>query len=188
SNLMAHLRSNITVRLPRSLLKGLPTKPVDLETAALIVRGTTGNGRRFHLQVTAAALMGPNPEQYLFTAIPDIDQLHRIRANQDPNWVVLTLRAIGELAGDKSAKPGDVKKSWIDLTADDPNQNDRSAQGRRRAWVNLDPSDEDRAAWKDMERRAIDLALALAGTDKSKIEFWRGGKWISAQQSVPVPP
>ena len=188
ANLMAHLRSNITVRVPRSLFSGLPTKPLDLETAALIVRGTTANGRRFHFQVTAAALMGPNPEQYMFTAIPDIDQLHRIRANQDPNFVVLTLRAIGELAGDKSAKPGDVKKSWLDLTFADPKQNDPLAQGRRRAWVNLDPSDADRAAWNDMEQRAIDLAVALANNDKSKVEFRRGGQWVSAQRSMPLPP
>jgi hypothetical protein len=188
SNLMAHLRSNVTVRFPRSLFAGLPTKPLDLETAALIVRGTTSNGRRFHFQVTAAALMGPNPEQYMFTAIPDVDQLHAIRANQDPNFVVLTLRAIGELAGDKSAKPGDVKKSWIDLTQDDPKQNDAAAAGRRRAWVSLDPSDADRAAWNDMEQRAIDLAIAIAGGDKSKVEFWGGGKWTLAQNRVPTPP
>src|SRR5262249_26208378 len=38
-NLMAHLRSNITVRIKRSTL-GLAQPPKELETVALIVRGT----------------------------------------------------------------------------------------------------------------------------------------------------
>jgi hypothetical protein len=52
-NLMAHVRSNITVRVRRTAL-GLGA-PTVLETSALIVRGTDPvTGRRFHLQVTAA--------------------------------------------------------------------------------------------------------------------------------------
>lgn len=188
SNLMAHLRSNVTVRIRRDVFQNLTTNAADLETAALIVRGTTSNNRRFHLQVTAAAIMGSNPEQNMFAAIPDIDQLDRMRANQDPNWVTITLRGIGELAGDKTAKPGDVKKSWIDLTRDDPNQNDTSALGVRRAWVNLDPSDADLTAWKDMEQKAIDLALQVAGGDKAKIQYLVGGNWIPATTSIPKPP
>lgn len=186
ANLMAHLRSNITVRIKRSVFKNLPTKALDLETAALIVRGTTANNRRFHFQVSAAAIMGPNPEQNLFTAIPDIDQLDNVRANQDPNWVVLTLRAIGELAGNKTAAPGDQKKSWIDLTRDDPNQNDPFAAGKRRAWVNLDPSDADIAAWKDMEQKALDLALGVAG-NANNIQYFYSGKWNPTPQNPPLP-
>ena len=124
----------------------------------------------------------------MFAAIPDIDQLDQMRANQDPNWVTITLRAIGELAGDKTAKPGDVKKSWIDLTRDDPNQNDTSALGVRRAWVNLDPSDADLTAWKDMEQKAVDLALQVAGGGKTKIQYLVGGKWIPATTSIPKAP
>src|SRR5207253_10622724 len=171
-------------RIKRKVFKNLPAKPVDLETAALIVRGTTANNRRFHLQVTAAAIMGSNPEQNMFTAIPDIDQLDNIRANQDSNWVVLTLRAIGELAGDKTAVPGDQKKSWIDLTRDDPNQNDAFAAGKRRAWINLDPSDADFAAWKDMEQKGLDLALGVAG-NANNIQYLYGGKWNPTPQKPP---
>jgi hypothetical protein len=51
-NLMAHLRSNITVRIRRTAL-GLPAgAPPDLETTAFLVRGVTA-GRRFHFQVVA---------------------------------------------------------------------------------------------------------------------------------------
>jgi hypothetical protein len=45
---MAHLRSKITVRIKRSAL-GLGTPPTDLETVALIVRGSA-LGRRYHFQ------------------------------------------------------------------------------------------------------------------------------------------
>jgi len=53
SNLMAHLRSDITGQIRRSALPGLPGTPSELEMAALLVRGATSDGHRYHLQVTA---------------------------------------------------------------------------------------------------------------------------------------
>src|SRR5262249_2957247 len=53
-NLMAHLRSNIIVRIKRTALGLPPDPPADLETTAFLVRGTS-QGRRFHFQVTASA-------------------------------------------------------------------------------------------------------------------------------------
>ena len=50
-NLMAHVRSDFTVRIRRSALPSLPT---NVETAALLVRGLAPSGR-FHIQVTASA-------------------------------------------------------------------------------------------------------------------------------------
>src|SRR5262249_35400220 len=69
-----------------------------------------------------------------------------------------TLRAIGQMIGQPSAQPGDTKKSWINLAW----QNDPRT-GTARAWVNLDPSDADMAAWKEMEDAAVALAKAVAG-------------------------
>lgn len=68
-NLMAHLRSNITVRIKRAAL-GLGA-PVDLEMAALLIRGTA-LGRRFHFQVTAADVADSNPEANMWSMVPDI--------------------------------------------------------------------------------------------------------------------
>jgi hypothetical protein len=62
-NLMAHLRSNITVRIKRAAL-GLVGAPTEVETTALIVRGSA-MGPRFHRQVTAADTGEPNPEQIM---------------------------------------------------------------------------------------------------------------------------
>jgi hypothetical protein len=85
--------------------------------------------------------------------------LDAIRANQDPAWIPITLRAIGQMIGQPSAQPGDTKKSWMNLASQsDPRTN------RPRAWVNLDPSDADLAAWKEMEDAAVTLLKAVAGS------------------------
>jgi hypothetical protein len=49
-NLMAHVRSDFTVRIHRS---ALPPVPGHVQTAALLVRGAAPSSR-FHIQVTAS--------------------------------------------------------------------------------------------------------------------------------------
>jgi hypothetical protein len=109
SNLMAHLRSDITGRVRRTAIPGLPATATDLEIAAMLVRGTTTDGHEYHFQVTASS--GRGSDDNLFTSVPDIELLDAIRANQDPAWVPITLRAIGQMIGDPSAQPGDKKKA-----------------------------------------------------------------------------
>jgi choline dehydrogenase-like flavoprotein len=158
SNLMAHLRSDVTARVRRSAIPGLPAQPTEeLEMAALLVRGSTSDGHEYHLQVTASA--GGASDATLFTAVPDLDLLDALRANQDPAWIAITLRAIGQMTGHPSAQPGDTKKSWVNLAL----QSDPRT-GTPRAWVNLDPSDADRTAWQEMENAAVALLRALAGS------------------------
>jgi choline dehydrogenase-like flavoprotein len=157
SNLMAHLRSDVTARIRRSAISGLPPQLTDLEIAALLVRGATSDGHEYHLQVTASA--GPSSDANLFTAVPDLDLLDALRANQDPGWIAITLRAIGQMVGDPSAQPGDTKKGWMNLAW----QNDPRT-GTPRAWVNLEPTDADMTAWKEMEDAAVALAKAVAGS------------------------
>jgi len=157
SNLMAHLRSDITARIRRSAIPGLPAQPTALEIAALMVRGTTSDGHEYHMQVTASA--GPGSDANLFTAVPDLDLLDNLRANQDPAWISITFRVIGQMIGHPSAQPGDTKKSWVNLAWQiDPRT------GRPRAWVNLEPSDADMTAWQEMENAAVAFAKAVAGS------------------------
>jgi choline dehydrogenase-like flavoprotein len=156
SNLMAHLRSDITASIRRSAIPGLPAQPTQLEMAALLVRGVTSDGHEYHLQVTASA--GPGSDATLFTAVPDLDLLDALRANQNPGWIAITLRAIGQMIGQPSARPGDAKKSWIDLAW----END-TRTNTRRAWVNLEPTDADMVAWQEIEAAGVALANALAG-------------------------
>jgi len=157
SNLMAHLRSDITGRIRRTAIPGLPPTATTLEIAAMLVRGATTDGHHYHFQVTASA--GRGSDDTLFTSVPDLDLLDAIKANQDPAWIPITLRAIGQMVGHPSAQPGDTKKSWMNLAL----QNDPRIN-RPRAWVNLDPSDADMTAWQEMEDAAVALLQAVAGS------------------------
>lgn len=162
-NLMAHLRSNTVVRIHRSAID--PTLPKRLEAAALLVRGSTPKGR-YHLQVTAAAVAGGS-EDAMFRMIPDIDLLDQTLAAQQEDWIVITLRGIGEMNGDRSAnavkQTGQVP-SWVDLS----DQLDEF--GAQRAWVNLVANQDDKTLWDTMDKAALDLANALANNDPTKIK------------------
>jgi choline dehydrogenase-like flavoprotein len=153
-NLMGHLRSNTVVRIRRSALD--PALPKQLEAAALLVRGSTSNGR-FHLQVTAAAVLGSDSEAAMFRMIPDIELLDKTLASQDADWIVITLRGIGEMTGDKNASPTNASTSWMDLS----DQTDQFQM--RRAWVNLVKTNKEDSLWDAMDGAAIALAQKVAG-------------------------
>jgi choline dehydrogenase-like flavoprotein len=178
-NLMAHARSNITVRIKRSAF-GMGTPPQGLETAALIVRGTALN-RRFHLQVTAAAVTGTDPEKNLFSMIPDIDLLHIFVRQQDPNWIVITFRGIGEMQDQRTLNP-DPAKGWIDLS----NETDR--WNTRRAYVNLVASAADFQLWDAMDQAAFDLAFELAQRTGSNIQYLVDGTFRDQPPPLRPPP
>ncbi len=80
-NLMAHIRSNIFVRIKRSALDPTHTLPNALQAAAMLVRGSTPQGK-FHIQVTASADPDGNSDNLLYSMIPDIDLLDATLANQ----------------------------------------------------------------------------------------------------------
>jgi choline dehydrogenase-like flavoprotein len=176
-NLMAHARSNVVARVRRSAL--LAAAPTELETSALIVRGThPATGRRWHLQVTAADTSAPNSEANFWSMIPDLDLQNQVAANQDPNFVVITFRAIGEMEDDRAMVPN-AAKSWIDLS----NETDPRT-GVRRAFVNLVPTANDMALWTTMDNAAFALAQRVAGG--MSLEFWNpdAKAWVGA----PPPP
>lgn len=172
-NLMAHLRSNITVRIKRSAF-GLGA-PTDLETAALLIRGTAF-GRRFHHQITAAAVSVANPETNMWSMVPDIDVINSLLMNQDPTWVSITFRGIGEMEDQRSIGGVNPAMSWIDLSPE------TDQWGMRRAYVNLVATQNDRKLWAAMDKSAFDLALTLAQSP-ANIEYWNApaGQWQPAQ-------
>jgi Domain of Unknown Function (DUF1080)/GMC oxidoreductase len=104
-NLVAHLRSNLTIRVPRASIPNLPNlaEVSSLQVSALFVKGkanVAGKDRYFHLQVTASAVALPtetNSEAELFRKIPDYDNIARLKRATDET-VVITLRGIGEMA------------------------------------------------------------------------------------------
>jgi choline dehydrogenase-like flavoprotein len=106
TNLMAHLRSNLDIRIPRTVFASLPASGA-LQASALFVKGrhdfasdgiTDGSSATFHLQITASGLgaLGNNSEAELFKKIPDID-LYNAHRNANDTHVVITIRGIGEM-------------------------------------------------------------------------------------------
>jgi hypothetical protein len=183
-NLMGHLRSNTIIRIHRSVLS--PTLPRQLEAAALLVRGSTPKGR-YHLQVTAAAIKGSNSEEVLFRMIPDLELLDQMLSSQSEDWIVITLRGIGEMIGNKSAVPGNGSSSWMDLS---PFEKDQF--GFARAWVNMANSQDDASLWDTMDDASIKLAQALADNDPTKIQYFYNDGSLnqpgSSWHNAPPPP
>ena len=174
-NLMAHLRSNITVRIKRTALALGAPSPNELETVALLVRGSA-LGRRFHHQVTAAAVSIANPETNMWSMVPDIDMIDRLLTNQDPNWVTITLRGIGEMEDQRTVGNVNPAMSWIDLSPE------TDQWGVQRAYVNLVATANDRQLWAAMDQSAFDLALKIAQSP-ANIEYWNApsGQWQAAR-------
>lgn len=151
-NLLAHLRSNLTIRVPRQALGGVTAE--ELQASALFVKGRRnidGASRHFHLQLTAAGLgaLGTDSEAELFKKIPDIDTFDRFRSASDTH-VAITIRGIAEMEAHNPA-------SSVRL---DPEVDE---YGMPRAFVTLTSSQADQALWQAMDEASDDLAQALAG-------------------------
>jgi choline dehydrogenase-like flavoprotein len=150
-NLMAHLRSNLDVRIPRASFGVLPAA---LQASALFVKGqhkfadnTVGH---FHLQITASGVgaTGTNSEAELFKKIPDMDRFEP-HLNATDTHVVVTMRGIGEM------EPLNAN-SFVRL---DPETDESGVQ---RAFVNLSPTAKDLELWEAMDKAADDVARIFA--------------------------
>ena len=153
-NLMAHLRSNLTIRVPRAAIQGLDPTLTDLQAACLFVKGehtrSDGTPGHFHFQITAAGLKRPgtDSEAELFKKIPDIDTIHLFKS-ASPDTVVITIRGIGEM---QCQNPN----NFVRL---DPEQDEYGVQ---RAFVSLAPSAADLELWDAMDAAADQVAAIFA--------------------------
>lgn len=164
-NLTVHMRSTTTVQIKRSALER-PGKrlPAELQTAALLVRGQTGDGH-FHLQVTAAADPEQNSDEYLFCMIPDMDQLKTILDAQRADFVAVTFRGCAETKGVKDQPIRDPALRWIDLSPE------RDEYGFRRAFVNLGINHAEARLWNAMDAATVEFARKLANDDNAAIRL-----------------
>ena len=151
-NLMAHLRSNLTIRIPRSALpSGLPAA---LASSALFVKGKFQHAANdfgyFHLQITASGLDKPNTdsEAELFKKVPEVDLLDALRQTNDDN-VVITIRGIGQMTPRNPA-------SKIRLSGN------LDEFGMPRAFVEINRTAQDEALWNAMDEAADDVAKVFA--------------------------
>jgi choline dehydrogenase-like flavoprotein len=164
-NLTVHMRSTTTVQIRRSALES-PGQPLKngLQTAALLVRGETGDGH-FHLQVTAADDPEQNSDNLLFRMIPDIDQLKTILDAQRADFVAVTFRGCAETKGVKDRPIRNPTLRWIDLSPE-PDE-----FGFKRAFVNLAINPAEARLWNAMDAVTVELARKLANDDNTAIRI-----------------
>jgi choline dehydrogenase-like flavoprotein len=171
-NLMAHWRSNIFARIRRSAFDPGCMLPTALETAALLVRGSTPQGK-FQIQVTAsAAPLAASPEvnsdAMLFSMIPDIDLLDATLANQRADWISIGFRGISQLIGDALKSVPNPSGRWINLS---PFETDEF--GIPRAYVQLTTTDAEDALADAMDAAILGLASELAGNNPNDFQITR---------------
>lgn len=184
-NLMAHLRSNLTFRIPRSAFGDTlnpdkqPTEELkrlvrELQVSALFVKGIhthkDGSKGHYHFQITASGVgeLSKNSEAELFKKIPNIDDLDQFKDLTD-KWVVVTVRGIGEMVGDKtSADP----QNRVTLDAPDGNGVPRAKVRLETNWK--DPTDpratnktnpkasKENELWDAMDNSALEVAAMFA--------------------------
>lgn len=170
-NLMAHLRSNLNIRIPREALTALDPKIKELQASALFVKGqhthSDGSVGHFHLQITASGLgaLGTNSEAEMFKIVPDVDGFDQFR-KADDSHVVITIRGIGEMQPQNPA-------SFVRL---DPELDEFEM---RRAFVGIMPTDKDCALWAIMDKASDDVAKLFAGSENLEL-FTPGGIVVAA--------
>jgi choline dehydrogenase-like flavoprotein len=174
ANLMAHLRSNLTIRIPRAALAGLAAAPPALQAAALFGKCRhqfpDNSFGYFHMQITAAGLgpLGTDSEAELFKLIPDLDTLDRFTSASDTH-VVITIRSIGEMQPQNA-------NSFVRL---DPEPDEFGVQ---RAFVQLQPTAKDNQLWQAMDTAADQAALVLAGGGAYEVQTPGGFVAVAAGQ------
>src|SRR4029077_2326698 len=111
-NLMVHVRDNIRAKIKRSAVAAPGALPARLQAAALLVRGSTAQGK-FHLQVTASADIGSDPDRLLFSMIPDVDQIDDLLAMETSDKISLWFRGVSEAKGNTTTSVPSQSVSFI---------------------------------------------------------------------------
>jgi choline dehydrogenase-like flavoprotein len=181
TNLMAHLRTNLNIRVPRSAIAANlpPTALTSLQCSALLVKGKASNGRTFHFQITASGLqkLGDNSEAELFKKIPTLEHLQdMLRATDDT--VVITIRGIGDM----TARNPD---SFIDLTTLETDFERPkavvhlgNAKAKPADFPGSTQTNNDRTTWNEMDTVADKIALIFAGNEPFDI--------LAGKRTIPV--
>lgn len=161
TNLISHMRSNYSFRLPRAVVPALGGK--DLQASALFVKcrkaHADGTVSHFHLQITAAGMkgIGTNSEAELFQKIPDTDTLDVFR-QADEDSIVMTVRAVGELqaanSGNRVTLSGETDEFGI-----------------RRAFVSINPNPNDAETWNAMDHASDQVRKIFADAAPGTVDL-----------------
>jgi choline dehydrogenase-like flavoprotein len=151
-NLMSHLCSTLTIRLPPAAVPA--ARPAKASAAILSVKGRkkglTG-ACHFLLQITATGLATSVPRNTTGrgTMLPDPDGLIAF-PQEEPDTTVITIRGLGEM---EPQNP--VNRVMLDRHLDD--------DGLPRALVHLSPTIQDLELWDAMDQATDEVAQILAG-------------------------
>lgn len=167
TNLIAHLRTNLTIRVPRAAIAANlpPTVIPSLQCSALLVKGKAPNGRTFHFQITAAGLgkLGGDSEAELFKKIPTLEHLaDMLRANDDT--VVVTIRGIGDMTPRNPDSFVDLSPIETDFNRPKAVVHLGNAKASPQDFPGSAQTQNDRATWNAMDAVADRIALIFAGT------------------------
>ena len=162
ASLMAHLRSNVVIRIPRASLPG--GLPRELQASAMLMKGAhpyadgSGTGY-FHLQITSAGLSNLTDDDHveLFMKVPDIDFFEDM-VESDDQHVVITIRGIGEMQPNNAASR---------VTA---------VPGSDRVRAAVVPSARDGELWDAMDRASDQVAKVFAAGRPFEIRL-PDGRW-----------
>ncbi len=192
TNLVAHLRTNLSIRIPRSAIAANlpPTVIPSLQCSALLVKGKAPNGRTFHFQITATGLqkLDSDSEAELFKKIPTFEHLQdMLRATDDT--VVITIRGIGDM----TARNPDsfIELSAVEADFDRPKAivHLGNAKATPDEFAGSAQTKNDRATWNEMDAVADKIALIFAGDEPFDILAGSrivAGKRLPSSSTIPV--
>lgn len=170
ANLMAHLRSNVVMRIPRS---ALPDLPMELQASALFCKGAhrfdDGTLGYFHLQITSAGLDNLTDDDHveLFMKVPDIDFFEDL-ARADDQHVVITIRGIGEMQPDNPASKV-------------------VPAGAGTVRAEIGPTGKDEQLWAAMDRASDEVARVFAAGHDFEVRLPNGTwKAVAADADLAV--
>ena len=167
TNLVAHLRSNLTIRVPlAAIAANLPPAVIpSLQCSALLVKGKASNGRTFHFQITASGLqkLGADSEAELFKKIPSLEHFQdMLRATDDT--VVITIRGIGDMTPRNPDSFVDLSTSELDFERRKAVVHLGNAKAPPQEFLGSAETQNDRVTWSEMDTVADKIALIFAGT------------------------
>jgi choline dehydrogenase-like flavoprotein len=182
-NLVAHLRSNLTIRVPKKSIEANlpPSALTSLQVSALLVKGKAANGRTYHFQITASGLnkLGVDSEAELFKKIPTLEHLEdMLRATDDT--VVITIRGIGEMTPRNPDSFVALSTSDVDFDRPKAVVSLGNAKAKPQDFPGSAETNNDRATWDEMDAVSDKIALVFAGDEPFEI-------LASANRVIPVP-
>lgn len=172
TNLIAHLRSNLTIRVQRTAIEAnLPPAPFNsLQCSALLVKGKASNGRTFHFQITASGLneLGTESEAELFKKIPTLEHLEAM-LQADDKTVVITIRGIGDMTSHNADSFIDLSKLETDFDRPKAVVHVGNSKADPTVFLGSTETQNDRTTWQEMDAAADKIALIFAGNEPFEI-------------------